>query len=81
MDGRRIFWPRGRVLGGCSSINGLIVIRGQREDYDQLGRRLGNRGWSWRDVLPYFVKIESNAGLGGDPAPQLARAVACQQHR
>jgi len=65
MAGRRIYWPRGRVLGGSSAINGLIVIRGQREDYDHWAQ-LGNRGWSWRDVLPYFIKIESNAGLGGD---------------
>ena len=65
MDGRRIYWPRGRVLGGCSSINGLIVIRGQPEDYEHWAQ-LGNRGWSWRDVLPYFIKIESNSDLGGD---------------
>ncbi|MFZ3311418.1 MAG: GMC family oxidoreductase N-terminal domain-containing protein [Xanthobacteraceae bacterium] len=65
MAGRRIYWPRGRVLGGSSSINGLIVIRGQPEDYDHWAQ-LGNRGWSWRDVLPYFVKIESNSELGGD---------------
>lgn len=63
MDGRRIYWPRGRVLGGCSAINGLIVIRGQPEDYDRWSQ-LGNRGWSWRDVLPYFIKIESNSDLG-----------------
>lgn len=62
MDGRKIYWPRGRVLGGCSSINGLIVIRGQREDYDQWAR-LGARGWGWSDVLPYFLKLESNPDL------------------
>jgi choline dehydrogenase-like flavoprotein len=59
MDGRRIYWPRGRVLGGSSSINGLIAIRGHRDDYDHWAR-LGNIGWSWNDVLPYFVKLESN---------------------
>jgi choline dehydrogenase len=59
MDGRRIYWPRGRVLGGSSSINGLIAIRGQHEDYDHWAG-LGNTGWSWNDVLPYFVKSESN---------------------
>lgn len=63
MDGRRIYWPRGRCLGGSSSINGLIVIRGQPEDYDGW-RELGNPGWGWSDVLPYFVKLESNADLG-----------------
>jgi choline dehydrogenase len=62
MDGRRIYWPRGRVLGGSSSINGLIVIRGQREDYDGW-ERLGNKGWGWSDVLPYFIKLEDNPDL------------------
>ena len=65
MDGRRIYWPRGRVLGGSSSINGLIVIRGQPQDYDHWAD-LGNRGWSWRDVLPYFIKLEHNDDLAGD---------------
>jgi choline dehydrogenase len=62
MDGRRIYWPRGRVLGGCSSINGLIVIRGQREDYEAW-ERSGAKGWGWSDVLPYFVKLENNPDL------------------
>jgi choline dehydrogenase len=65
MDGRRIYWPRGRVLGGSSAINGLIVIRGQPQDYDHWAD-LGNRGWSWRDVLPYFIKLEHNDDLAGD---------------
>jgi len=65
MADRRIYWPRGRVLGGSSSINGLIVIRGQPEDYDRWAR-LGNHGWSWQEVLPYFIKLENNADLGGD---------------
>ena len=65
MDGRRIYWPRGRVLGGSSSINGLIVIRGQPEDYDHWAQ-LGNRGWSWHDVLPYFIKLEHNDDLADD---------------
>ena len=59
MHGRRIYWPRGKVLGGSSSINGLIAIRGQAEDYDGW-EKLGARGWSWSSVLPYFRKIESN---------------------
>lgn len=65
MDGRQIYWPRGRVLGGSSSINGLIVIRGQHEDYDRWAEQ-GSPGWAWRDVLPYFIKIENNAALGDE---------------
>ena len=65
MVGRQIYWPRGRVLGGSSSINGLIVIRGQHEDYDRWARN-GASGWSWNEVQPYFIKIESNADLAGD---------------
>ncbi len=70
MDGRRIYWPRGRGLGGSSSINGLIYVRGQPEDYDRWAAA-GNRGWGWRDVLPYFVRSEGNqrgasAAHGGD---------------
>jgi hypothetical protein len=56
--GRAIPYPRGRVLGGSSSINGLIYIRGQPEDFDHWGQ-LGNRGWSSDDVLPYFKRAES----------------------
>ena len=59
MNGRRIYWPRGKTLGGSSSINGLIYIRGQHEDYDAWAAA-GNHGWSANDVLPYFVKSERN---------------------
>jgi len=59
--GRAILYPRGRVLGGSSSINGLIYVRGQPEDFDHWAQ-LGNRGWSWDDVLPYFKKAENWEG-------------------
>ena len=57
LGGRAIGYPRGRVLGGCSSINGMIYMRGQARDYDQW-RQLGNAGWGWDDVLPYFKRHE-----------------------
>jgi choline dehydrogenase len=63
--GRAIPFPRGRVLGGSSSINGLIYIRGQPEDFDHWGQ-LGNRGWSWDDVLPYFKQAERWQGETAD---------------
>jgi choline dehydrogenase-like flavoprotein len=59
MKGRKIYWPRGKTLGGSSAINGLIYIRGQREDYDGWAAA-GNPGWSFSEVLPYFVKSENN---------------------
>ena len=55
--GRKIFWPRGKVLGGSSSINGMVYIRGQHEDFDHW-RQLGNAGWGAADVLPYFRRAE-----------------------
>ena len=55
---RSIPYPRGKTLGGSSSINGLLYIRGQEEDYN-IWRQLGNKGWGWDDVLPYFLKAEN----------------------
>ena len=90
---RAILQPRGKVLGGSSSINGMIYIRGQREDYDQW-RQLGNTGWSYEDVLPYFRKAEDNErgsddyhGIGGhlkvsdpkDPHPLSDAFIAAAQ--
>ena len=59
--GRSIDWPRGKVVGGSSSINGLIFIRGQKDTFDEWAA-LGNKGWSSADVLPYFRRLESFAG-------------------
>ena len=60
MNARRIYWPRGRGLGGSSSINGLIFVRGQHADYEHWAA-LGNKGWGWKDVLPYFLRCEDNS--------------------
>jgi choline dehydrogenase len=84
--GRAIVYPRGRVLGGSSSINGLIYIRGQPEDFDHWAQ-LGNRGWGWDDVLPYFKAAEDWQGepselhgKGGylTTSPMSERPAACQ---
>lgn len=71
LAGRAMGWPRGKVLGGSSAINGLVYVRGQREDFDHW-HRLGNEGWSYEDVLPYFRRSEDQArgaddfhGVGG----------------
>jgi len=58
LNGRAIDWPRGKTLGGSSSINGLLYVRGQKEDYDGWAQR-GNRGWGYDDVLPLFKRSES----------------------
>ena len=71
LNDRRIHWPRGKMLGGSSSINGMVYIRGHAGDYDEWAAA-GNRGWGYRDVLPYFKKSEHNErgadeyhGVGG----------------
>ena len=60
LKGRQVFQPRGKTLGGSSSINGLLYVRGQHEDYDRWRQR-GNTGWGYDDVLPYFKKAESQS--------------------
>ncbi|MEQ9260233.1 MAG: GMC family oxidoreductase N-terminal domain-containing protein [Roseovarius sp.] len=72
LNGRSLLYPRGKVLGGCSSINGMIYMRGQAADYDGW-RQMGNTGWGWEDVLPYFKRSEDyvdgaseHHGAGGE---------------
>ncbi|WP_321922731.1 GMC family oxidoreductase [Paraburkholderia guartelaensis] len=62
LNGRSLSYPRGRVLGGSSSINGMIYMRGQREDYDNWARETGDAGWSWDSVLPVFRRSEDHHG-------------------
>lgn len=57
LTGQKIFWPRGKALGGSSSINGMIFVRGEPKRYDEW-RAAGNTGWGWDDLLPYFKKVE-----------------------
>ena len=59
VDGRRIYLPRGKVLGGCSTTNAMAYVRGNRADYDDWAN-MGNQGWSFNDVLPYFIRSEHN---------------------
>src|ERR671933_2051604 len=59
VDGRELYIPRGRTLGGSSSMNAMLYVRGRPLDYD-LWERQGARGWGWRDVLPYFKRAEDN---------------------
>jgi choline dehydrogenase len=65
LDDRRVDHPRGRVLGGSSSINGMMYVRGHRRDFDRWAQS-GCRGWSYDDVLPYFRKAENHSGGGDD---------------
>jgi len=65
LNGRALSYPRGKVLGGCSSINGMIYMRGQARDYDGW-RQMGNPGWAWDDVLPYFRRHEDQWALEPD---------------
>lgn len=83
LGGRADYWPRGRILGGSGSINAMVYIRGQREDYDEWAR-LGNQGWGFDDVLPYFKKSEDNdAGaddLHGAGGPLCVSSIKGREH-
>jgi choline dehydrogenase-like flavoprotein len=63
---RPLYWPRAKVLGGCSSMNAMMYVRGNPRDYDRWAQG-GNRGWGFADVLPYFKKSEGFRGAAGDP--------------
>lgn len=62
LDDRRIAWPRGKVVGGSSSINGLIWVRGDPGDFDEWSRATGDANWAWRAVQPYFQRLEAASG-------------------
>jgi len=83
INNRRSYWPRGKVIGGSSSINALVYIRGQQQDYEDW-RELGNPGWGWQDVLPYFRKSETFSDGGdeyrGDSGPLYVNNVSSQYH-
>ncbi len=64
LNGRKLYWPRGKVIGGSSSINAMVYIRGHADDFDEW-EAMGNQGWNWREVLPYFKRSECN-DLGED---------------
>lgn len=82
-EGRAAYWPRGKVLGGSSSINAMVYIRGQAGDFDEWAAA-GNPGWGWRDVLPYFIKSECHdwgrSAHHGDAGPLHVADVAPDLH-
>ena len=80
---RSSYWPRGKVMGGSSSINAMVYIRGQQQDFNDW-EAAGNPGWGWQDVLPYFIKSETNSDganeFRGDQGPLYVNNVSDQYH-
>ncbi len=83
LNNRQSYWPRGKVVGGSSSINAMVYIRGQHEDYNDW-RDKGNPGWGWEDVMPYFRKSETNSRGGneyrGDSGPLYVNDPSADYH-
>ncbi len=83
INNRRSYWPRGKVIGGSSSINAMVHIRGQSQDFDDW-EGLGNPGWGWQDVLPYFKKSETSSDgankFRGGQGPLYVNNVSSQYH-
>ncbi len=83
INNQRSYWPRGKVIGGSSSINAMVYIRGQATDFDNW-RDLGNPGWGWQDVLPYFKKSETSSDGGselrGGSGPLYVNNVSADYH-
>ena len=83
LGGRESYWPRGKVIGGSGSINAMVHVRGQPHDFDDWAA-LGNQGWGWDDVLPYFVKAEDHdLGAGsyhGAGGPQHVTEISAKAH-
>ncbi len=81
LDNRRLWWPRGRVLGGSSSINAMCYIRGVSGDYDDWARLAGDERWNWQNVLPYFKRAEGNTrgadALHGADGPLAVQDLRC----
>lgn len=76
LNGRRIYWPRGKGLGGSSAINGMVYVRGNRRDFDGW-HRLGNKGWGWEEVEPVFRRIEGEDAAAGAALKLSTPSVAC----
>ena len=83
LGGRLSYWPRGKVVGGSGSINAMVHVRGQPHDFDDW-RDLGNPGWGWDDVLPFFIKAEDSdiveAGWRGQGGPQHVTDISAKVH-